>query len=126
MFVFLIKTKAMKHILIILAILISSCAGKGGDTLIHVLLWKKDGYELWSGELNIYYNSKKLRPTKKVGDVGYIIDGVADFPDMKPGNYTIEFVATPDVQGCATQFKVNYRGNRDIVLREGEYIKQQS
>ena len=75
----------MKNLLIILAIFISSCGGKGGDSLIRVHMWKSNATRdiMCSGEIEIYYNTKKLHLTKEPSDIGYIIDCVAKFPEMK-------------------------------------------
>lgn len=116
----------MKNLLLILAIFISSCGGKGGDSLIRVHMWMDNPTRdiVCSGEIEIYYNSKKLHPTKSPDAIGYIIDCVAEFPEMKTGNYTVRFNPIGDTSECATTFKISYRGNKDILLYEGEFRKQ--
>ena len=106
---------------ILLLSLFISCGGKGGDASLHVIVWDKYGDQVWDGELEITYRTKKTKP-KKHHDTFYIIEGSADLDNLKLGNYTVTYQGSPTVDACATQFKISYEAEVVIVLREGEFI----
>ena len=112
--------KALKFLLLSLFI---SCAGKGGEASLHVIVWDKQGDQVWTGELEITYRTKKIRP-KKHHDTFYIVKGSADLGNLRLGNYTVTYQGSPTVVACATQFKISYESEVVIVLREGEFVVQ--
>lgn len=111
----------MKNYLLILALLICSCAGKHGETTVKVYAINYKNCPIEFGTIWIYYNTKKVK--KKVNDDAYITDGYATFTGLSKGNYVVRLEPKSYRDEATVQFRITGT-DRVIYLREGQSLKQ--
>ena len=113
----------MKKLILIISILIISCAGKNGDGFVKVFMWDEDSNRVINATIYITYNTKKLEP-KRTNDQTEIINGHGFFRGLKPGNYNISYKGDEFTHKCATQFRMIYETEMHIFLYSGQFKHQ--
>ena len=110
----------MKNLLLILVILISSCAGKRGDITLTVYAINDQNCPINLGSVWIYYSAKKVK--KIYNDDAYITDGYATFSGLSKGNYMVRLKPESFREDCTIQLRL--AADRTIYLREGQNTAQ--